>query len=812
MFPSAREISVDSNPAENQPAYQPVTLQDGNTEVHPPPAQTRGLDCVHRPKGRLPSRPNRSRIKGHSRLCSSRKYIPLQGATVRPKARTTPVHKARSVRGSLPQAAGPASVLLPGRLASGGRVPGTAVPPAALPTTDSAGPGVYSKLGEHLHRRRQAPARVWLQFLGYLASLVDVLPDCRLHMHPLQLHLLRHYHHRCLPAGMGWSLPGQYGLWGLAPNGHARSHQFVGVPSCPPLTPLLFAPATPAHSAHTHGQCHCGGLYKQAGGHSLHAVERPSGATVDVVQTRREFPYGVPYPRPGQPHSGLPVPGPSPTLRVDPPPDGHGPDGAGDQPFGGGSVRIRAQCSPPEVLLQGPGPSSLEDRRPMVGVPGLCLPADLPHSPRTGEDSGGSGVGGANSTVMAEEELVPRPDRPVSGVPEDSAPSPGLDSAADIAGPASSAERPAPDCLAIIRKASTQAGLSDRAAALVASSRRESTCESYNSRLAGFFQWCNSHGVDPRTASISQIADFLITLFDKGRLISTIRGYRSAIAAIHNDFYDGTCVSTAPCLGNLVRALFLKRPPACKLLPTWSLPAVLEALAKPPFEPLAEASLRDVTIKMVFLVAIASGQHRSALHAFSTAPGHVRWERTGVHLIPNPLYIAKNQTASSAPVEVFIQPLSAHSSITEDEMWCPVRALKFYWHRTKAERSGDQLFIITKEPFPPASRDTISKWIVAAIRAAGPTALMPGVSPRAHDTRSVSTSWALFSGVSVEEIHKVAYWRSPNSFISFYLRDIPAAEPSFSRAALAAAAQSHISLGMCLSHASLTSLCWSSIL
>ena len=77
---------VDSKPEENQPAYQPVTLQDGNTEVHPPPAQTRGLDGVHRPKGCLPSCPNRSCFNGHSKLCSSRKYVPLQGATVRPKA------------------------------------------------------------------------------------------------------------------------------------------------------------------------------------------------------------------------------------------------------------------------------------------------------------------------------------------------------------------------------------------------------------------------------------------------------------------------------------------------------------------------------------------------------------------------------------------------------------------------------------------------------------------------------------------------------------------------------------------------------
>ena len=196
---------------------------------------------------------------------------------------------------------------------------------------------------------------------------------------------------------------------------------------------------------------------------------------MDVVQTRGDFPHGVSHPRPGQSHSGLPVPGPSPSLGVDPPPVGHGPDSARDRPAGGGSVRVRAQCTPPEVLLQGSGPNSLEDRRlllPMEGVPGLCIPADLSHSPRSAEDSGGSGVGGAYSTTMAGEELVPRPDRPTSGVPEDPAPTPGLNSAADIAGLALSAERLAPDCVAIIRKVSTQAGLSDRAAALVASSRR----------------------------------------------------------------------------------------------------------------------------------------------------------------------------------------------------------------------------------------------------------------------------------------------------------------------------------------------------
>ena len=38
-----------------------------------------------------------------------------------------------------------------------------------------------------------APASLWQKFLGHLASLVDVVPNCRLHMRPLQLHLNQHF-------------------------------------------------------------------------------------------------------------------------------------------------------------------------------------------------------------------------------------------------------------------------------------------------------------------------------------------------------------------------------------------------------------------------------------------------------------------------------------------------------------------------------------------------------------------------------------------------------------------------------------------
>ena len=122
-----------------------------------------------------------------------------------------------------------------------------------------------------------------------------------------------------------------------------------------------------------------------------------------------------------------------------------------------------------------------------------------------------------------------------------------------------------------------------------------------------------------------------------------------------------------------------------------------------------------------------------------------------MRLIPNPSYVAKNQTASSKPVEIFLSSLSRHTHR------CPTTrsgVLK-YLSRTKDRRSGDQFFICTREPFSPASRDVISKWIVAAIRAAGPSVLSPGVTPRAHDTRSIRrVLGVVYGGFSVEEIRQ----------------------------------------------------------
>ena len=216
---------------------------------------------------------------------------------------------------------------------------------------------------------------------------------------------------------------------------------------------------------------------------------------------------------------------------------------------------------------------------------------------------------------------------------------------------------------------------------------------------------------------------------------------------------------------------------------------MLRALGKAPFEPLHKASLYHLTIKTVFLVAVASGQRQSTLHALLSDPGHLRWENSGVRLIPSASFLAKNQTAASGSIEIFLPSISTFSSVSEDKVWCPVRALKWYLHRTKSFRTCQNLFLTTVSPHRAASRSTLARWLTDCISLAGSDALSVGPFS-AHQTRALSSSWALFNGASIDSILQAAFWSNPNSFIACYLKDVVAHEASFARAVLTAVSTS----------------------
>ena len=76
------------------------------------------------------------------------------------------------------------------------------------------------------------------------------------------------------------------------------------------------------------------------------------------------------------------------------------------------------------------------------------------------------------------------------------------------------------------------------------------------------------------------------------------------------------------------------------------------------------------------------GHRVSSLKALFIVPGHLRWEASGVRLIPKMGFFAKNQLLKSGSFEIFLPAISTLSLVEEDKVWCPVRALKWYVDRT----------------------------------------------------------------------------------------------------------------------------------
>ena len=65
----------------------------------------------------------------------------------------------------------------------------------------------------------------------------------------------------------------------------------------------------------------------------------------------------------------------------------------------------------------------------------------------------------------------------------------------------------------------------------------------------------------------------------------------------------------------MITSLELQRPRTTPVLAQWDLGIVVEALSKPPYGPLREASLKHLTLETVFLLAMASAGRHSELQA-----------------------------------------------------------------------------------------------------------------------------------------------------------------------------------------------------
>ena len=99
--------------------------------------------------------------------------------------------------------------------------------------------------------------------------------------------------------------------------------------------------------------------------------------------------------------------------------------------------------------------------------------------------------------------------------------------------------------------------------------------------------------------------------------------------------------------------------------------SVLEALGKAPFEPLEQASLKNSTLKAVFLLAAASARRRGALHALSVKEGHLRFENHGIRLVPDPRFLTKTLSLDFLPDPIFLPKIDTFSKYSRGQSLVP---------------------------------------------------------------------------------------------------------------------------------------------
>ena len=334
-------------------------------------------------------------------------------------------------------------------------------------------------------------------------------------------------------------------------------------------------------------------------------------------------------------------------------------------------------------------------------------------------------------------------------------------------------------CLAPRHHSESLESFSELVADRIKAPQRPSSRRLYESRWSIFKLWCQQNKVVSSEPSILDIAELLNHLFTvKNMKPATIAGYRTAIADHLGPF--GEEVGKSLHLNRLL-ASYRDKPIVNRGIPSWDLSLVLMALTKAPFEPLKDASLKILTFKTVFLIALASGKRRGEVHAWTFSSLRLKPHWTEVTISPSPAFLAKNQLASEGPDLIrpaVIPALKPFLSLDLSEYMtlCPIRALRYYLDRTSTKRMGkDLLFISFKEGFDKdIQRSTISSWIKQTVALAyqSSDSMSDNVHVKAHDLRSMSASLAFKGGVSSERVLGSCYWKSHNTFTTFYLKDV----------------------------------------
>jgi hypothetical protein len=248
--------------------------------------------------------------------------------------------------------------------------------------------------------------------------------------------------------------------------------------------------------------------------------------------------------------------------------------------------------------------------------------------------------------------------------------------------------------------------------------------------------------------------DFLWYLFDSGLEYSAINTARCMLSGTLG-LFDGVSFGKHDLVTRFLKGAFNVRPPRAKYSATWDVNFVLMYLRR--LSPVAELSLKDLTIKLTMLLALTTGQRGQTLHLLDLKNLAKGKEYKFGFSVP-----LKHSRVGASPPVVCVSPYPP------DRRLCVLTVLKEYIRRTSLLRGSETYLLISYiRPHRRVSRDTVGRWIKVCLVRSGID--INKYAP--HSTRMASTSKAKGSAVSTKTILEAAGWSNAGTFQKFYHRD-----------------------------------------
>lgn len=227
---------------------------------------------------------------------------------------------------------------------------------------------------------------------------------------------------------------------------------------------------------------------------------------------------------------------------------------------------------------------------------------------------------------------------------------------------------------------------------------------------------------------------------------------------IQQDLPYGINCNHVPVGSNAIIIRFMKgvynlRPSEPKYCKTWDVSNVLGYLRK--LSPIKFISLKDLTLKLVMLIAIITASRVQSLHLLTLNGLEKNFHSYTIFF--DGLLKQNRPSWSQNCIELFAYP--------PDRRLCVTFVLKEYLKQTAALRKDcKKLFIRYVKPHGQVSRDTISRWLKIVMTRGG----IDVKKFSSHSVQSVAGSKASAKFVSVDTIFKVAGWSNAKTFAKFY--------------------------------------------